>query len=69
MVSVWWSVAGVINYNFLTAGQTITAESYFEEIDEMNRKMRQQQAEKINRRGLILFQDKTRPHDSQISLN
>ena len=28
----WWSSAGVIHYNFLSPGQTITAESYCEEI-------------------------------------
>ena len=28
MVTVWWSAAGVIHYNFLQPGQTITAESY-----------------------------------------
>lgn len=45
MVTVWLSAAGVIHYNFLQAGQTITAESYCEEIDEMHQKLRQQQPE------------------------
>jgi hypothetical protein len=28
MVTVWWSAAGVITYNFLNPGEAITAEKY-----------------------------------------
>ena len=68
MVTVWWSVAGVLHYNFLQPGQTITAESYSEEIDEMYRKLRQQQPVLVNRRGPILLHDNARPHVSQITV-
>lgn len=68
MVTVWWSAAGVIHYNFLEPGQTITAESYCEEIDEMYRKLRQQQPALVNRRGPILLHDNARPHVSQITV-
>ena len=49
MVTVWWSAAGVIHYNFRQLGQTIIAESYCEEIEEMYRKLRQQQPALVNR--------------------
>lgn len=68
MVTVWWSAAGVIHYNFLQPGQTITAESYCDELDEMHRKMRQQQPALVNRRGPILLHDNARPHVSQITV-
>lgn len=68
MVTVWWSAAGVIHYNFLQPGQTITAQSYCEEIDEMYRKLRQQQPALVNRRGPILLHDNARPHVSQITV-
>ena len=55
MVTAWWSAAGVIDYNFLQPGQTIVAESYCEEIDEMYRKLRQLQSELVNRRDPILL--------------
>ena len=64
----WWSAAGVIHYNFLQPGQTITAESYCEEIDEMYRKLRQQQPALVNRKGPILLHDNTGPHVSQITV-
>ena len=54
--------------NFLQPGQTITAESYCEEIDEMYRKLRQQQPALVNRRDLVLLHDNVRPHVSQITV-
>ena len=68
MVTVWWSAAGVIHYNFLQPGQTITAESYCEEIVEMYRKLHQKQPALVNRRGPILLHDNARPHISQITV-
>ena len=67
MVTVWWSAAGVIHYNFLQPGQTMTAESYCEEIDEMYRKLHQQRPELVNRRDPILLYENTRPQVSQIT--
>lgn len=68
MVTVWWSSAGVIHYNFFSPGQTITAESYCEEIDKMYRKLRQLQPALVNRKGPILLHDNARPHVSQTTI-
>ncbi|KAK6757940.1 hypothetical protein RB195_015640 [Necator americanus] len=56
MVTVWWSAAGMIHYTFLNPGETITAEKYCQQIDEMHQKLR--------RRGTILLHDNARPHVS-----
>lgn len=58
----------MIHYNFLQPGQTITAESYCEEIDEMYRKLRLQKPALVNRKGPILLHDNARPHVSQITV-
>ena len=60
MVTVWLSVADAIHYNFLQSGQIITTESYCDGINEMNRKLRQQQSALVNRRGPILHYDNAR---------
>ena len=39
MVTVWWSAAGFINHSFLNPGETITAEKYCRQIDEMHQKL------------------------------
>ena len=35
MVTIWWSVGGLIHYSFLDLGETITSEQYAQHIDEM----------------------------------
>lgn len=62
MVTVWWTVKGVVHYSFLEAGQTINAESYCHEIEEMHRKLFLIDPALINRHGPILLHDNARPH-------
>ena len=38
MVTVWWSVAGLIYDSFLNPNETITSEKYAQQIDERHRK-------------------------------
>ncbi|RLU16087.1 hypothetical protein DMN91_011845 [Ooceraea biroi] len=68
MVTVWWSSAGLIHYNFLNPGETITAEKYCQEIDEMHRKLQRLRPALVNRKGPILLHDNARPHVAQTTL-
>lgn len=68
MVTVWWSSAGVIHYNFLKPGETITAEKYCREIEIVHQKLSVKQPALVNRKGPILLHDNARPHVSQITL-
>ena len=36
MVTVWWSAASLIHYNFLNPGETITSEKYAQKINEIH---------------------------------
>lgn len=67
MVTVWWSSAGVIHHNFLNPGETITAEKYCQQIDEMHQKLRRISPALINRKGPILLHDNARPHTSMMT--
>lgn len=69
MITVWWSMAGLIHYNFLNAGETITAVKYSEQIDIMHQKLSQMQPALVNRKGPILLHDNARPHVSRIVAN
>ncbi|MBJ5486943.1 hypothetical protein JGG36_24470, partial [Salmonella enterica subsp. enterica serovar Meleagridis] len=42
MVIVWWCATGIIHYLFLKCGETITAEKYCTQLDEMHEKLRVQ---------------------------
>lgn len=68
MVTVWWCTAGIIHYNFLKPGETITAVTYCHEIDEMHRKLTSLCPALVNRKGPILQHDNARPHVAQETL-
>lgn len=68
MVSVWWSSAGVIHYSFMRTGQSITADVYCNQLDEMMRELGIKQPRLVNRDRPILLQDNARPHVARITL-
>lgn len=68
MVTVWWSEAGLIHYSFLNPGETITAENYGQQIDEMHQKLQRMCPALVNRKGPILLHDNARPHVAQSTL-
>jgi len=68
MVTVWWCDAGIIHYSFLNPGETITAERYCHEIDEMHKKLKTLCPGLVNRKSPILLHDNARPHISKVTL-
>ncbi|CAD5225985.1 unnamed protein product [Bursaphelenchus okinawaensis] len=58
MVTVWWCSSGVIQYDFMKPGQSITADTYCAQID----KLRHNLPTMVRRRGPIILQDNARPH-------
>lgn len=68
MVTVWWSGAGVIHHSFMKTGETITADAYCRELDEMVRKLAIKQPKLVNRMTPILLHDNARPHTARITV-
>ena len=62
MVTVWWSVKGIIHVSFLQQGHTITSSSCCLEIDHMHEKLKKKHPRLVNRDGPILLHDNARPH-------
>jgi histone-lysine N-methyltransferase SETMAR len=62
MVSVWWSNSGVIHHTFMKPGESITADVYCMQLDEMMRKLAIKQPKLINRSAPLLLHDNARPH-------
>ncbi|CAD5220532.1 unnamed protein product [Bursaphelenchus okinawaensis] len=58
MVTVWWCSSGVIQYDFMKPGQSVTADTYCAQID----KLRHNLPTMVRRRGPIILQDNARPH-------
>ncbi|KAK6764268.1 hypothetical protein RB195_024548 [Necator americanus] len=57
----------MIHYTFLNPSETITAEKYCQQIDEMHQELRSLCPALINRKGAILLHDNARPHVSLIT--
>ena len=51
IVTVWWSAAHLIHYNFLKPSKTITFEKYVQQINGMHQKLQHLQPALVNRKG------------------
>ncbi|EYC32644.1 hypothetical protein Y032_0482g2274 [Ancylostoma ceylanicum] len=68
MLSVWWSISGIIHYRFMKPGESITADVYCNELEEMMRKLAIKHPRLVTRDKPILLQDNARPHVAQATL-
>ena len=68
MVTVWWSAANLIHYNFLNPGKNVTSEKHAQQINEMHQKLQYLQLALVNRKGPILIQDNTQLYVPQLML-
>jgi len=68
MVTVWWSGSGVIHYNFMEPGTSITAVAYCKQLDDMMRNLAIKQPRLVNRSAPILLHDNARPHSAQMTV-
>ena len=62
MVTVSWSVAGLIHHSFLNPGKTIASEKYAQQIDETHWKLQCLQPASVNTKGPILLHYNTWLH-------
>ena len=62
MITVWWSQASLFHYEFLPAGETITAKKYCTQIEEIHKKLVVVCPAMVNKKTSILLHDNDRPH-------
>ena len=55
IVTVWWSVAGLIHYSFLNSSETIASEKSAQQIDEIYQNLQYLQPPLVNRKGPVLL--------------
>ena len=68
IITVCWSAAGLIHYNFLNPGKTITSEKYAQQISETPGKLQRLRLALVNRKGPILPHDNVWPHVARPTL-
>lgn len=66
MLSIWWDQLGVIYYELLKPGETITAERYRKQLMSLSQALREKRSEYSSRHDkVILLHDNARPHVAQ----
>jgi len=67
LLCVWWTTAGIIHYEFLVTGRTITSGLYCEQLQRVQEALIKKQPSLINRKKVIFLQDNAKPHTAKIS--
>ena len=62
MVTVGWSSHSLINYSFIKTGQSITTETYCNQLDNIIKNLAEKQPRLVKRDRPILLHDNARPH-------
>lgn len=64
---VWWTYIGIVHYELLPVGHSITGQVYADQLDRVNEALAQKQPALVNRKGVCLLHDNARPHVAKIS--
>lgn len=67
MLCVWWDREGVILFELLKKGETITANFYSSQLQRVHEKLLKKRPALVNRKGVILQHDNARPHVAKLT--
>lgn len=67
LLCVWWTATGIVHYEFLETGQTITGNLYCEQLQRVQAALIQKQPSLINRKKVVFLQDNARPHTARVT--
>ena len=60
MLHIWWDQKGVLCYELLLENQTINSNKYGSQLDQLKAALDEKHAELVNRKLIVLHQDKAR---------
>lgn len=67
LLCIWWDQKGVVYFELLKPGQTVTADRYRQQLLDLNRALKEKRSEWANRHGkVILLHDNARPHVAKL---
>uniref|UniRef100_A0A1I7WBK2 Histone-lysine N-methyltransferase SETMAR n=1 Tax=Heterorhabditis bacteriophora TaxID=37862 RepID=A0A1I7WBK2_HETBA len=62
MLCMWWNIQGPIHYELLKPNEKLNSERYCQQMDDLNKALKEKRPEMFNRKHIILHYDNTRPH-------
>jgi len=67
LLCVWWDCRGVIHFELLKPGETVTADLYCQQLDRVCNKLFEKRPVLINRKSVVLQHDNARPHVARLT--
>lgn len=67
LLCVWWDCCGIIHFELLKSGETVTAELYCQQLDRLRNQLFVKRPGLVNRKGVILQHDNARPHAAKLT--
>jgi histone-lysine N-methyltransferase SETMAR len=67
LLSVWWDIHGIIHFEVLEYGQTVTADVYCGQLERLRDALLAKRPALINRKGVILQHDNAKPHTAKLT--
>lgn len=64
MLCCWWDRKGLVHYELLREGCTVSADVYCEQLENLRDAVKLKRPELINRKGVVFQHDNARPHTS-----
>ncbi|MGL5636946.1 MAG: hypothetical protein ACRDD0_08680 [Bacteroidales bacterium] len=68
LLCVWWDMMGIIHYELLKPGETVTAEVYCGQLARMKKELQKKRSVLVNNQRRILQHDNARPHSAKMTL-
>lgn len=68
LLSVWWDCKGIIFFELLPSGETITANKYCEQLIKLDAKIQEKRPILANRKDILFLHDNARPHVAKQTL-
>ncbi len=65
LLCVWWIIYGIVHYELLKPGETITEDFYSDQLTRLNDAIGEKHPALANRIGVILQQDNARPRSAK----
>jgi len=64
LLCVWWTANGIVHYELLPSGQTITANVYSDQLRRVHQSLLKKQPALVNHKGVLFLHDNYRPSDT-----
>lgn len=67
LLSIWWNLRGIVYWELLESGATVTAEVYCKQLERVQEALIKKHPALVNRKKVVLLHDNARPHVAKVT--